>query len=100
MVQKQLPPKQQTQVAGTQQARPAKAAKRRRSSRLMWLASRSLVLVVLLAVLAYFLPPIIASRIVWKKLLALASPELAKQVDAKSLNLGWFSPLEISEAVV
>src|SRR5262245_17721238 len=99
MSQKQLPPKVQIQVVAPQ-GKPAKAVRRRAPSRLAWFASRLLVLLVLLVLLAYFLPSIVASRTVWKKLLAWVSPELAQQVDAKSLNIGWFSPLEISEAVV
>src|SRR5262249_25455172 len=82
-----------------QPIKPAKATKRR-SSRLGWLFSRLLVVVVLLGVVAFFAPPLIASRSIWKKLLAIASPDLAKQIDAKTVSLGWLSPLEIRDALV
>jgi hypothetical protein len=99
MVPKKLPPKQPAHAVASPQARPAKAPKRR-SSRLSWLVSRLLVVVILLVVVVFFAPSLLATRGVWKKLLAIASPDLAKQVDAKSVQLGWLSPLEIRDAVV
>lgn len=75
-------------------------SRKRASSRLTWLFSRLLVVVILLAVVAFFAPPLIASRGVWKKLVATAAPDVAKLIDAKSLQLGWFSPLEVRELVV
>jgi len=99
MVPKKLPPKQQTQPIAGPSSKPARAVKRR-SSRVSWLVSRLLVVVVLLGVVAFFVPPLLATRSVWKKLLAFASPDLAKQLDAKSVHLNWLSPLEIRDAVV
>src|SRR5262249_39717221 len=99
MIPKKLPPKPQAHSTASQPSQPAKTAKRR-PSRLGWLFSRLLVVVVLLAVVAFFAPPLVATRSVWKKLLGIASPDLAKLVDAKSVHLGWLSPLEIRDAVV
>src|SRR6476620_9804859 len=67
----------------------------RKRSRLFWLFSRLLILLLLLAVLGYFAPLIIAGTGLWKQILAAAAPEIAKQIDAKSLQLTWLSPIEI-----
>src|SRR5947199_1675277 len=77
-----------------------KPARRKSGSRLFWLGSRLFVLLLLLAVLAFFAPLLIASTGVWKQILAAAAPGIAKQVDAKSLQLSWLSPIEIRGLVV
>jgi hypothetical protein len=66
----------------------------------MWLASRLLVVAVLLAVLLYFLPTLIISTGAWRKVLAAAAPGIAGQIQIQSLRLGWFSPIEIQGLVV
>src|SRR5262245_36107517 len=98
MNQKRFVPKQQQQ-GNAAAARPEKTFKTRSSSRLSWLISRLVVLAILVAVVVYFAPPLIASGGLWKKVLAIAAPELAKQIDAKSLQVGWFASLEIRELV-
>src|SRR5262245_61204099 len=77
-----------------------KPTQRRPRSRLFWLVSRLFVLLLILGVLAYFAPVIIASSGLWKQILAVGSPEIAKQVDAKSLQLTWLSPIEVRGLVV
>ncbi len=77
-----------------------KPKRRRSSSRLWWLFSRLVVVAILFAVVVYFVPPLIASRSVWKSLLAKVSPDVAKLVDAKSVKLGWFSSVQVSGLVV
>lgn len=77
-----------------------KPTQRRPRSRLFWLVSRLFVLLLILAVLAYFAPVLIASTGLWKQILAATAPEIAKQVDAKSLQLTWLSPIEVRGLVV
>jgi translocation and assembly module TamB len=80
--------------------KPAKSKRRRSSSRLWWIFSRLMVVAILLAVVVYFVPPLIARRSVWKKLVASASPDVAKLIDAKSIKLGWFSSIQVNGLVV
>src|SRR5438552_13215684 len=84
-----------------QQRRKQSASKRRPGgSRLFWFGSRLFVLLVLLGILAFFAPLLIGSTGLWKSLLAAAAPEIAKQIDAKSLQLSWLSPIEVRGLVV
>ena len=75
-------------------------AKRRGGSRLFWFASRLFVVLILLAVLAFFAPILIGSTGLWKTILASAVPKLSGKVDARSLQLSWLSPLVIDDLVV
>ena len=77
-----------------------KPAPRKSSSRLFRLLSRLFILLLLLAILGYFAPLIVARTGLWKQILAAAAPEIAKQIDAKSLQLNWLSPIEIRGLVV
>jgi len=70
-------------------------AKRKAGSRLFWLGSRVFVLLLLLAGLAFFAPLLLASPGLWKQILAAAAPGIRKQVDAKTLQISWLSPIEI-----
>src|SRR5437879_4512631 len=69
-------------------------------SRLFWLGSRLLVVLVLLAVLVFFAPAAIVKTGLWKSILASATPELAHQLDVGSLKLRWLSPIEFHDVVV
>src|SRR6266436_2816766 len=81
--------------------RGGKQIKRRaRGSRLFWFGSRLFVVAILVGVLLYFAPQIISGTGLWKSLLAVASPQLAPQVDAKGVQLAWMSPIEIRGLVV
>src|SRR5438128_1721407 len=75
-------------------ARPAIKRNRRRSWS-FWLVSRLLVVMLILGVLAFFAPMLIGRAGFWKQLVAVAAPGIAQQVDIASLQLGWFSPIEI-----
>src|SRR5438128_6629462 len=77
-----------------------KPARRKSGSRLFWLGSRLFVLLLLVAVLAFFVPPLIGSSGLWKQILASTAPEIAKQVDIKSLQLSWLSPIEVRGLLV
>src|SRR5262245_19080242 len=74
--------------------------RQRGGSWLFWLGSRLFVVALLLGVLVYFAPLLIGSTGLWKTLLATAAPEIAKQVDAKSLSLSWLAPIELRGLVV
>jgi hypothetical protein len=69
-------------------------------SRLRWLVARSLFLLVLLAVLVLIAPSVLSASGVWKSVLNWAAPELAAQIDAGSLSLAWWSPIEVRDLVV
>jgi translocation and assembly module TamB len=97
MAKQRLVASQATDEAGVVRRKPAQ---RRPRSRLFWLVSRLFILLLLLAVLGYFAPVIIAGSGLWKQLLAAAAPEIAKQVDVKSLQLNWLAPIEIRGLVV
>jgi hypothetical protein len=71
-----------------------------RPSRLRWLASRLLVMLVLLGVLGFFAPTIISATGLWKTLLASAAPDLAGKVEIGSLSLAWWSPVSVSNLIV
>jgi len=77
-----------------------KPAPRKSSSRLFRILSRLFILLLLLAVLGYFAPLIVASTGLWKQILATAAPAIAGQIDAKSLQLNWLSPIEIRGLVL
>ena len=78
-----------------QAAKPAK-----KSSRLWWLASRLLVLLILLGGLVALAPTIVSATGVWKSLFAWAAPEVADKVEIGSLSLHWWSPIEVQGLVV
>lgn len=73
---------------------------RRGGSRLFWFGSRLLVLLLLLGVLAFVAPMLVGSTGAWKSLLASGAPKLAGKIDAASLSLSWFSPIELKGVVV
>src|SRR3954467_827728 len=80
-------------------ARPASKRKPRRSWS-FWLLSRLFVLLLLLGAIAFFAPMLIGRGEFCKQLLAVVSPAIAKQIDITSLQLGWFSPIEIHGLVI
>ena len=71
-----------------------------RGSRLVWFASRLLVLLLLLGVLAFFAPMLLATTGAWKSVLASSAPKLADKIDVKSLSLSWFSKIELKGVAV
>ena len=75
--------------------RPGKATPKRAPSRAGWLLSRLAVMLVLLAVLGFFAPTIIATTGLWKPILAAAAPKIADKVHVGALSLGWLSPIQL-----
>ena len=71
-----------------------------RPSRLAWWGSRLTMTAVLLAVLVVFAPTIVSATGMWKSILAWAAPDLAGQINAGSLSLAWWSPIEVRDLVV
>ncbi|HZL87760.1 MAG TPA: hypothetical protein VFB96_05235 [Pirellulaceae bacterium] len=54
----------------------------------------------LLLVLAWFAPWILATSGLWKSLIPIAAPELAGKIDAQSLSLSWLSPIVVQKAAL
>jgi hypothetical protein len=75
-------------------------ARQPRGSRLVWLGSRLLVVLLLLGVLAFFAPLLIGSTGAWKSILASTAPKLAGKIDAAAVSLSWFSPVELKSLTV
>ena len=49
----------------------------------------------------HILPPLaVGSGGLWKTVLSYAAPELAKQIDAQSVQLAWLSPIEVRNLAV
>src|SRR5262245_39671495 len=69
-------------------------------SRLGWFASRLLVMLVLLGVLAGLAPTILSATGLWKSVLVAAAPDLANKIQIGSLSLAWWSPVNVSNLVV
>ncbi len=83
-------------VQDREDAKPAP----RRMSRIGWLGSRLLVVLVLFAILALFAPMIIAGSGMWKSLLAWGAPDLAGRIEIARLSLAWWSPIEIQQLTI
>ena len=58
------------------------------------------MLLLLVGTIVFFAPIVIGRFGFWKQVLPLASPALAKQVNIASLQLGWFSPIEVRGLVI
>jgi hypothetical protein len=97
MAKTNLPPQDQRRDDAP---RGGKIASRRPRSRLFWLGSRLLVVVVLLGILVFFAPQIIGGTGLWKSVLAITAPQLAPNINATAVQLGWLSPIEIRGLVV
>jgi translocation and assembly module TamB len=82
------------------QDRDEAAPSPRRGSRLGWLGSRLLVMLVLAAILALFAPMIVAGSGLWKSLLAWGAPDLAGKIEIGRLSLAWWSPVEIQQLTI
>jgi len=83
--------------------RPRRRSKRSRGGERSWLAwfvPRLAVMLVLLAVCAWFAPAILAKTGLWKPIVATVAPEYGNRIDARSLSLGWLSPIVIEGVVV
>jgi translocation and assembly module TamB len=72
----------------------------RRPSRMFWWGSRLLVMLALCGVLALVAPSIISATGLWRSLLAAAAPEIAPQINAGSVSLAWWAPIEIKGLAV
>ncbi|HZN34476.1 MAG TPA: hypothetical protein VFB80_11680, partial [Pirellulaceae bacterium] len=65
-----------------------------------WLGSRLLVVLLLLLVLAFFAPMLIGSTGAWKSIVASTAPKLADKLDAASVTLSWFAPIEMTGVAI
>ena len=77
-----------------------RAGRRSRRSGLGWFLPRLAVMLVLLAVCAWFAPAIAAKTGLWKTIVATAAPDYAGKIDARGVSLGWLSPVSLEGAVV
>src|SRR4051812_2661930 len=91
MAKTSLPPQDQRRADAPRNGK----SKGRPRSRMFWLGSRLLVIVVLLGIVVFFAPQIIGGSGLWKSVLAIAAPQLAPQIDATAVQLAWLSPIEI-----
>src|SRR5689334_11635365 len=71
-----------------------------RPPRLRWFLSRLIVMLILLAVLAWFAPTVASYPTVWKTGLGYAAPELKNCVEIDSLSLGWLSSIRATNLVL
>ncbi len=81
--------------AERRQARDEQPQSPRRPSFLYRWGSRLFVLLLLLGVLVLVAPSILAATGLWRSVLTAAAPEIAPLVNAESLSLAWWSPIEI-----
>src|SRR5262245_57260557 len=75
--------------------RPATLKSRPGGSFVTWLGLRLLVVAILLGLLLFFAPNLVSGTGLWKTLVRVAAPEIAPQIDIKSLQLSWLAPIEL-----